>query len=252
MPEAASSRDLGPTGPKDYMEASIEALILNLVIFDVDGTLIDSQNMIVTAMDRAFAAQGLTAPSRAEVLSIVGLSLETAMRALVKEEPDALAGPLVEAYKAAFFDLRQSKEHHEPLFPGALEALDRLAGHPDVVLGIATGKSKRGVNAIMDLHSLHGRFVTIQTADDHPSKPHPSMVAAAAAEAGVLPQRATVIGDTTFDMEMARAAGARAIGVGWGYHPNDALAAAGAQIVLSHFDELDAALETHFLEEVAS
>ncbi|WP_222874837.1 HAD-IA family hydrolase [Terrihabitans soli] len=224
---------------------------MNLVIFDVDGTLIDSQNMIVTAMDRAFAAHGLAAPSRAEVLSIVGLSLETAMRALVKEEADALAGPLTEAYKAAFFDLRQSEEHHEPLFPGALAALDRLSGREDVVLGIATGKSRRGVNAIMDLHNLHGRFATIQTADDHPSKPNPGMVSAAIAETGVLPQRATVIGDTTFDMEMARAAGARAIGVGWGYHPNEALAAAGAQIVLSHFDELDRALEAHFLEEAA-
>jgi phosphoglycolate phosphatase len=224
---------------------------LNLVIFDVDGTLIDSQNMIVTAMDRAFAAHGLTAPPRAEVLSIVGLSLETAMRTLVKEEPEALCGPLAEAYKAAFFELRQSKEHHEPLFPGALAALDRLAGREDVLLGIATGKSRRGVNAIMDLHGLHGRFVTIQTADDHPSKPDPAMVAAAIAETGVLPQRATVIGDTTFDMEMARAAGARAIGVGWGYHPNDALTASGAQIVLSHFDELDPVLEANFLAEAA-
>lgn len=225
---------------------------MNLVIFDVDGTLIDSQNMIVTAMDRAFAAHGRTPPSRAEVLSIVGLSLETAMRALVKEEPEVLAGPLTEAYKAAFLDLRHSEGHHEPLFPGALAALDRLAGRDDVVLGIATGKSRRGVNAIFDLHALHGRFVTIQTADDHPSKPDPGMVAAAIAETGVRPQRATVIGDTTFDMEMARAAGARAVGVGWGYHPVGALTAAGAEIVLSHFDELDSVLETHFLEEAAS
>jgi phosphoglycolate phosphatase len=148
--------------------------------------------------------------------------------------------------------LRQSDEHHEPLFPGALAALDRLAGRDDVVLGIATGKSRRGVNAVFDLHALHGRFVTIQTADDHPSKPDPGMVAAAIAETGVLPQRATVIGDTTFDMEMARAAGARAVGVGWGYHPAGALTAAGAETVLSHFDELAPVLETHFIEEAAS
>jgi phosphoglycolate phosphatase len=225
-------------------------LDLNLVIFDVDGTLIDSQNMIVTAMDRAFAANGLVAPPRAEVLSIVGLSLETAMRALVKEEPDALAGPLTEAYKAAFFDLRKSEEHHEPLFPGAIAALDRLAERPDVLLGIATGKSKRGVNAIFDLHDLHGRFVTIQTADDHPSKPDPGMVAAAITEAGVLPQHATVIGDTTFDMEMARAAGARAIGVNWGYHPAASLTASGAETVLAHFDDLDRALDA-LMEETA-
>jgi phosphoglycolate phosphatase len=222
---------------------------VNLVIFDVDGTLIDSQNIIVSAMDRAFAAHGLTAPAREEVLSIVGLSLETAMRALCRHEPEIMAGPLTEAYKAAFHDLRRSEEHHEPLFPGAIEALDRLADRADVLLGIATGKSRRGVQAIMDLHDLHGRFVTIQTADDHPSKPDPGMVAAAIAEAGVLPQHAAVIGDTTFDMEMARAAGARAIGVAWGYHPADALAASGAETVLDHFDDLDRALAAHVIRE---
>jgi phosphoglycolate phosphatase len=226
-----------------------EGADLNLVIFDVDGTLIDSQNIIVSAMDRAFAAHGLTAPARADVLSIVGLSLDTAMRALCTHEPDRMAAPLTEAYKAAFHDLRKSEEHHEPLFPGALEALDRLAAREDVVLGLATGKTRKGVNAIMDLHDLHGRFVTIQTADDHPSKPDPGMVAAAIVEAGVLPQHATVIGDTTFDMEMARAAGARAIGVSWGYHPAASLSASGAETVLAHFDELDRALEHSFAGE---
>lgn len=213
---------------------------MNLVIFDVDGTLIDSQHMIVAAMNRAFAANGLVAPARDEILSIVGLSLETAMRTLVQEEPDAFAPLLTEAYKEAFFELRRSREHHEPLFPGARDALDRLAARDDVVLGVATGKSRRGVQAILDLHGLHGRFVTIQTADDHPSKPHPGMVAAAMAETGVLPQRAIMLGDTTYDIEMARAAGARAVGVSWGYHAPESLTAAGAEAVLASFDEFDA------------
>jgi phosphoglycolate phosphatase len=221
---------------------------LNLVIFDVDGTLIDSQHMICTAMDRAFAAHGLVAPARGEVLSIVGLSLETAMRTLCKQEPEEMAGPLADAYKAAFSELRQSQEHHEPLFPGALAVLDTLTERDDVILGIATGKSRRGVNAIMDLHSLHGRFATIQTADDHPSKPHPSMVLAALAETGVLPQRAVMIGDTTYDIEMARAAGTRAIGVSWGYHPGEALTAAGAEAVLGAFEEFEAALDAGLVE----
>jgi len=221
---------------------------LNLVIFDVDGTLVDSQHMICAAMERAFAAHRLVPPARAEVLSIVGLSLDTAMRALVKEEPDALAGPLAEAYKAAFFELRQSEDHHEPLFPGALAALDRLAERDDLVLGLATGKSRRGVDAIMDLHALHGRFVTIQTADDHPSKPHPSMVLAALSEAGVVPQRAIMVGDTTYDIEMARAAGAQGIGVSWGYHAEETLAAAGAAAILASFDHLDGVLEQGLAE----
>ena len=136
--------------------------------------------------------------------------------------------------------------HEEPPFPGALEALDELAARDDVLLGIATGKSRRGVDAIMNLHDLHGRFVTIQTADNHPSKPHPSMVATAIAEAGVLPQRTVMIGDTTYDMEMAKAAGARAIGVSWGYHPSESLLATGADALLSTFDELGAALDLCF------
>jgi phosphoglycolate phosphatase len=211
---------------------------MHLVIFDVDGTLIDSQHMIVAAMERAFAAQERPAPARQEILSIVGLSLETAMRALCPDEPDHLAPALADAYKAAFFDLRTRGEHEEPLYPGAREVLDALGRREDVVLGIATGKSRRGVRAIMDLHELDGRFVTIQTADDHPSKPDPSMVLTAAAEAGVLPQFAWMIGDTTYDMEMARAAGARAIGVSWGYHADTQLMAAGAECVLGRFQDL--------------
>src|SRR5690606_8933044 len=132
------------------------------------------------------------------------------------------------------------------MFPGALDALDRLAARDDVVLGIATGKSRRGVQAIMDLHDLHGRFVTVQTADDHPSKPHPSMVLQAIADTGVVSGKAVVIGDTTYDMEMARGAGAHAIGVSWGYHASDALTASGAATVLASFVDLDRALEAGF------
>ena len=230
------------------MRAHSQEAPVNLVIFDVDGTLIDSQHMIVSAMDRAFAAHGLASPPREEVLSIVGLSLETAMRALCTHEQQDFAGRLTEAYKAAFFDLRQSADHHEPLFPGARDVLDRLGAREDVVLGIATGKSRRGVQAIMDLHDLHGRFATIQTADDHPSKPDPSMVSAALAETGILPQRAIMIGDTTYDMEMARGAGARAVGVSWGYHPAAALTAAGAETVLARFEDFDAALDADLAE----
>ncbi|MFC5068202.1 HAD-IA family hydrolase [Flaviflagellibacter deserti] len=221
---------------------------MNLVIFDVDGTLIDSQHMIVSAMERAFGAQSRPVPSRDRILSIVGLSLETAMGVLCPEEPDEIAVELASAYKAAFFELRHSPEHHEPMFPGAIEALDRLAEREDLVLGIATGKSQRGVRAILDLHDLHGRFATIQTADLHPSKPDPSMVLTACAEVGVLPQHAVMIGDTSYDMEMGRAAGASAIGVSWGYHAAESLKATGATALIRHFDELDAALANCFAE----
>lgn len=216
---------------------------MKLIIFDVDGTLVDSQHMIVAAMNAAFAAHAIVPPTRERILSIVGLSLETAMRTLCTTEPEDMAVPLAEAYKAAFRDLRTSPEHHEPLFPGAMEALDALGQREEVVLGIATGKSRRGVDAIIDLHDLHGRFATIQTADLHPSKPHPSMLQTALLETGVLPHEAVMIGDTTFDMEMARAAGMHALGVAWGYHETGTLEAAGAHRIIHGYDELHGALD---------
>jgi phosphoglycolate phosphatase len=221
---------------------------MQLVIFDVDGTLIDSQHMIVAAMTRAFEAHGRSVPTRDTILSIVGLSLDTAMRTLCPEEPEELSGTLATAYKEAFADLRTSRDHDEPLFPGAIEVLDALSERDDVVLGLATGKSLRGVRAVLDLHGLHGRFATIQTADGHPSKPDPSMVLTAAAEMGILPNRTTMIGDTTYDIAMGRAAGARTIGVSWGYHPAEQLAATGAHIIIDSFSELPEALENLVVE----
>jgi phosphoglycolate phosphatase len=220
-----------------------------LVIFDVDGTLVDSQHMICAAMDAAFSRHGLACPARAEVLAIVGLSLERAIARLGRDAPDFPTALLAEAYKAAFTELRLDGSRQEPLFPGAIEALDALARRDDVVLGLATGKSRRGVRAILDLHRLGGRFATIQTADTNPSKPDPGMVLAAMAESGVEAARTIVVGDTTYDVEMARGAGASALGVGWGYHPGAALTAAGASALLASFDELIPALDRRFARE---
>jgi len=218
---------------------------LKLIIFDCDGTLVDSQHMICAAMRQAYEAHGLSVPSRERLLAIVGLSLPDAFRRLAQRENMAehpLDG-LVMQYKAAFAALRESPEHLEPLYPGAREALDALGGRPDVVLGIATGKSQRGVRAVLGRHGLAGRFATIQTADDAPSKPHPGMALAAMRETGAEPHDTVVVGDTVFDIEMARAAGARAIGVTWGYHPTQALLDAGADAMLGDFSELAGALD---------
>ncbi len=218
---------------------------MHLVLFDVDGTLIDSQHMIVAAMDRAFEAVDLDPPTRAETLSVVGLSLAEAMTKLLGTD-DGPVAELGEAYKAAYFDLRRQGEAQEPLYPGALAAIAALSARDDVLLGLATGKSKRGVRAILDLHDLHGRFVTIQTADDHPSKPHPSMILTALAETGVEPAKAVIVGDTVFDIEMGRSAGCVAIGVGWGYHQPKALVAAGAHTVLGVYEDLMPTLDSLF------
>lgn len=221
-----------------------------LVLFDVDGTLVDSQNMIAATMTGAYDAVGLPPPKREAVLGIIGLSLPEAMRRLSPEVDGVTVAALVDAYKARFQMARSNPAFHEPLFPGARAFLDRLAARDDVVLGIATGKSQRGVKAILDLHDLNGRFVSIQTADEHPSKPHPSMVVTALAETGVTADNAVMIGDSSFDMVMARAAGAHALGVSWGYQTVTALETAGAEAVIDRYDDADAAI-ARLLDTVA-
>ncbi len=213
-----------------------------LVLFDVDGTLVDSQHIIFEAMRRAFDGEGLAVPTHPQVLSIIGRSLPDAMQTLAAGAGARLIDALVDSYKAAFHDLRSVAVAYEALYPGAKAALDRLAARPDVVLGIATGKSMRGVNAVIEAHGLEGRFVTIQTADTHPSKPHPSMVFTALAEAGVPGERTVMIGDSSYDMEMARAAGVAALGVSWGYQPVAQLTAAGAHAIVDGFDEVEPAI----------
>ena len=111
-----------------------------------------------------------------------------------------------------------------------------------MLLGIATGKSRRGVDHLIVAHGFEGWFATIQTSDHHPSKPHPSMLLSALAETGLVAERAVMVGDTEFDMAMGKAAGFATIGVAWGYHPRARLAAAGADRVIEDFAELDAAL----------
>ena len=213
-----------------------------LVVFDVDGTLLDSQHAIVAAMAEAYTANGFAAPSRAAVLAIVGLSVREAVETISAGAPDHPIEALGEAFKASFSRRRKAAPDAEPLYPGARAALDALAARDDVLLGLATGNSRRGVDHFLARFGIGDRFVTLQSADDAPSKPHPAMILQAAAEAGVRPEDAVMVGDTSFDMAMARAAGARAIGVAWGYHPPERLRAAGAERVLTRFDELLPAL----------
>ncbi|MHA6263252.1 HAD-IA family hydrolase [Arenibacterium sp. CAU 1754] len=199
---------------------------LRLILFDVDGTLVDSQGAIVAAMTDAFGALGLTVPARAAILSIVGLSLDHAMLRLAPDQPEPRRAQLVQAYKDAYQARRlaEGAAAGSPLFPGALALLEHLNGFDDLVMGVATGKSRRGLDALIEGHDLARFFVTRQVADDHPSKPHPSMILTAMAETGCDASDTAMIGDTTFDMEMARAAGVHGIGVEWGYHSRDALA----------------------------
>ncbi|MCZ4259445.1 HAD-IA family hydrolase [Limimaricola sp. G21655-S1] len=193
---------------------------LRLVIFDVDGTLVDSQRDILAAMAAAFASEGLETPPRERVLSGVGLSLpETFLRLAGDRDGDARAR-MIATYCTAYADLRQAHgPESSPFYPGAREALDRLAGEPFTLLAVATGKSRRGLDRLIEAHGLEGMFHSRQTADDHPSKPNPAMIQAALIDTGVAARRAVMVGDTRFDVDMARAAGVASIGVGWGYQP---------------------------------
>jgi phosphoglycolate phosphatase len=212
-----------------------------LVIFDVDGTLIDSQRHIMAAMTHAFAATGHPVPPLTDVLAIVGLSLPEAVARLVPRLDPATRDSIVGEYKHSFMADRIGGAV-SPLYPGAAAALDRLSASPRIILGIATGKSRRGLDHVLRAHGLTGRFATEQVADDHPSKPHPAMLLAALAATHTDPADAVIIGDTTFDIDMGRAAGIRTIGVAWGYHGAHALHAARADTVIDRFDDLDAAL----------
>jgi phosphoglycolate phosphatase len=201
-----------------------------LAIFDCDGTLVDSGATIHAALCRAFAENGLEPPPPSVSRRVIGLSLTEAMAALLPDAPAQRHLDLAEDYKRAFTALRAAGQVEEPLFEGVLDLLDALEAE-GWLLAVATGKSDRGLKHCLESHGIHARFVSLQTADRHPSKPHPSMVEQAIADAGARPATTIVVGDTSYDMAMAAAASAAPIGAGWGYHEADELIEAGAVAV---------------------
>lgn len=210
---------------------------MRLAVFDCDGTLVDGQASICEAMEAAFGAFGLAAPSRGEIRRAVGLSLPQAIRRLVPESSHDQQHAMAEAYKDAFRTARLEGRVSQPLFDGIEQVLRGLHG-AGWTLGVATGMSDRGLAHCLDVNGIADLFVTLQTADRHPSKPHPAMLEEALFEAGALAGQAVMIGDTAFDMQMAMSAGTRAVGVDWGYHHPHELAAAGAEKVVTTPAEL--------------
>ena len=200
---------------------------MRLAVFDCDGTLVDGQADVCAAMDAAFDAEGLSPPDRHLTRRMVGLSLPEAMRKLVPAGEPAVHDSLAAHYRDAYRARRTAGVLDEPLFEGITALLERL-GAAGWLLGVATGKSDRGLAHCLATHGIAGHFVTLQTADRHPSKPHPAMLEAAMAAVGAVPGETAMIGDTSYDIAMARAAGVRAIGVSWGYHAPVELIGAGA------------------------
>lgn len=214
-----------------------------LAIFDCDGTLVDSQGNICRAMAEAFAAEQLAAPPDPAIRRVVGLSLTQAVAALLPQADHDLHVRLSERYKRAFQGMRGAGLVDEPLFPGIVDAL-RLLDAEGWMLAVATGKSDRGLKHCLEVHGISDLFVSLQTADRHPSKPHPSMAVQAMADAGAVPETTAMIGDTSFDIGLGINAGCTTIGVAWGYHAPDELFAEGAHFVADRPDQLPEILRT--------
>ncbi len=214
---------------------------MRLVIFDLDGTLIDSVALIVETVTNAFAAVNEPVPNERAIRAISGITATEAMGILVPHASPERIGTIMESYRTHYRS--NAGVAREPLFAGALDALDRLQADPATILAVATGKGYKGAVTLLERHGIIGRFNSIETPDHNRGKPDPQMIHTAIEKAGATPARSVMIGDTTHDMRMARAAGVGAIGVTWGYHERSELLAEGADIVIDSFDKLDGAID---------
>lgn len=213
---------------------------MKLVLFDCDGTIVDSAAVIHACMERTFVDFGMPGPELHHTKSIIGLTLDIAIARMLNRPVDEEIAAMTARYKENFMQYRSSGAPLEPAYDGLLPLIAALSRRDDVILGVVTGKSRRGLDAILAHHGLTASFFTTRTADDCPSKPHPAMVLECCTDAGIDASRTTVIGDAVYDMQMAVNAGARGIGVSWGYAPVEALKLAGAAHVVDHADEISA------------
>lgn len=210
---------------------------IKLAVFDCDGTLVDSQHAINSCMSDAFRHVGLIPPPISSVRRVVGLPLAQAIEMLAANDK-APINDMVDAYSRSWQQLRAVGNLEEPLFEGTHALLSSLAA-ARWTLGVATGKSMRGLKHTLELHGLDAVFATLQTADVARGKPHPEMLYQAMNETDASPDDTVMIGDTTYDIEMAVAAGVRALGVAWGYHAPKDLENAGTVEVFETVGELE-------------
>lgn len=224
---------------------------VRLVIWDMDGTLIDSRAIIQRAMEDAFTACGEAAPLYEDVRRLVGLSLETVIARLAPWRTGGRLAVLTQAYRDAFNAQREVPGHIEPLYDGALELAQALQAQ-GFLQAVATGKTRRGLEAILEMHPvLAGVFGSTHCADDGPGKPDPFMVVQAMTRAGAGAHQSMIVGDAVHDMAMGRAAGIAAHGVSWGFGRADELHAAGAHAVHEDFTGLGRALREGLIEAVS-
>jgi len=214
-----------------------------LVVFDLDGTLVDSRAHITRAVIETARLTGMAEPTAYDIPRVIGLTLHAALSTLFPSADAAKLEELNRVYREVFAAWRAQAGHHEALFDGSLDILRDLDAR-GFHLGIATGKGRRGVDFLLGAHGLNDRFVTIQTPDTAPGKPDPTMLYQAMAETGFAPDRTVMIGDTTYDMAMARAARTFAIGVKWGNHEAGELTGSGAHTLIERWSELMHAIDS--------
>jgi len=215
-------------------------MTLRLIVFDCDGTLVDSQGAIIHAMREAFSAASLEWPSDEAIRGIVGLSVPQAVLALAPGQTRETLEVIDAEFRRSSIALRAADPStNNKFYDGARACLDRLNASGEL-LAVATGKARRGLDHLLDETGLRGHFVATQSADDAPSKPHPGMLQNCARLTGA--DRMVMIGDTSFDMAMAKNFGCHAIGVTWGYHANSILLESGADVLVNDFSELESAL----------
>jgi phosphoglycolate phosphatase len=214
---------------------------LTLVLFDLDGTLVDGQHSIRATFEEIFPRFGYAKPTPDAVRAVVGRSLPYAIRDLLGA--DAPAEEMAEAYKAHFHVMRAADGYTEAVYNGVDAVLRRLALRDDLLLGTATGKALRGIHWMIDKNDWHGVFTTLQGADTAASKPAPDMVLNACRETGVPPARTIVFGDSIHDMRMAESAGATGVGVSWGYGDPMELRTHGARAVIDSFHDVERTID---------
>lgn len=210
---------------------------LRLCALDLDGTLIDSQHHIVAAMTAAFASEGLAPPNPATVREVVGLPLDRAIGRLAPQVRGLQVERVGQAYRDAYFAAKDADIEAEPLMPGAGAALDALEAG-GWLLAVVTGKGRRGLHEVLAAHRLIDRFVALKSADDGPGKPDPTLLLDAVRESGASIGRTVMVGDTVFDMGMARRARVAGIAVTWGYHGLAQLETERPAAVIDRFEEL--------------
>ena len=214
-----------------------------LVLFDVDGTLLDSRIDKINCVTELFTHHDLAVPSEGAILGATGLTLDKYYERLLGPDNAHLTARLCEAHNARKASERAAGRGLDPMFDGADKTLDRLGERGDIILGIATGKSTSGVVYMLEGNGILGHFKTIQTADTAPSKPDPAMLLQAAQELAIPKERAVLIGDAQIDMRMASNGGIRSIGVSWGFHSVQELEQAGADAIVESWEDLIPAID---------